>query len=101
MRREYYQVVGSGPWVIDHRNGDSKAYTPGMLFEESPLNPSVVRGLRTKRLRQCSVREANARRLHAQPVVAQPKPGLPKAKSKPKSAPAAPPLVVIEDDNDK
>ncbi len=96
MRREYYQVVGRGPWVIDHRNGDSKAYTPGMLFEESPLNPCVVRGLRTKRLRQCSEREAKAYRLHAQAKKAEPKPGLPAKKA----APAAPPLVVLDDNED-
>jgi hypothetical protein len=29
------------------------------VFEESPLNPGVIRGLRTKRLRQVSKREAD------------------------------------------
>ena len=100
MRREFYQVTGSGPWVVDHRNGESKAYTPGMVFEESPLNVCVVRGLRTKRLRQCSLREAKALRLHAQPVKATPAPAQPKpSKSKSKKAKSSDPIVVIDDES--
>jgi hypothetical protein len=92
MRREYYQVVGRGPWNIDHPNGNATAYRPGQTFEESPLNKSVIRGLRTKRLRKLSEREAKslaalqASKRHG-PVT--PKPGAPKPKPPAKPKPSS------------
>lgn len=96
MRRDYFQVVGSGTWCIDHPNGDAKAYRPGQIFEASPLNPSVDRGLRTNRLRVLSAREQkglkNALAVQvaqsmkaAAPVAPAPKPA-PKPKSSAKSS---------------
>jgi hypothetical protein len=91
MRRAYYQVVGRGPWNIDHPNGVATAYRPGQTFEESPLNRSVVRGLRTRRLRKLDAREARhltalAESKRLGPVT--PKPGLPKPAPTPPKPPA-------------
>lgn len=92
MRRDYYQVVGRGPWNIDHPNGKAIAYRPGNIFEESPLNRSVVRGLRTARLRKMSEREGAALKAlaaskRAGPVTPTPTP--PKPPKAPKSSSGA------------
>lgn len=92
MKREYFQVVGRGPWNIDHPNGKAVAYRPGQIFEESPLNKSVARGLRTKRLRKLSGREAEALKAMfaaKRAGAVTPKPGLPKT-VKPVAKPTAP-----------
>ena len=90
MRRDYYQVVGRGPWTIDHPNGVSTAYRPGNTFEESALNKGVVRGLRTKRLRKLSDREAKALKALAATKRAVPVAEKPEPKPEPKPKPAAP-----------
>lgn len=92
MRREYFQVVGRNPWNIDHPTGMAVAYRPGQIFEESPLNKSVARGVRTKRLRKLSAREAGS--IKAMLAVQRagavtPKPGPPKP-SRTKTAKPAP-----------
>ena len=96
MRREYFQVVGRGPMTIDHPNGQAIAYRPGQIFEESPLNRSVARGVRISRLRKLSEREATAiKAMHAAkragPVT--PKAGLPKSAAKLATAPAPKPVT--------
>jgi hypothetical protein len=81
MKREFFQVVGRGPLNIDHPNGKAVAYRPGQLFEESPLNKSVARGLRAKRLRKLSQREADslkAMQAAKRAGAVTPTPGLPK-----------------------
>ena len=61
MKRTFYQVTGRGALAIDHpATGDSKSYRPGAIFQEHPLNVSVVRALRVKRVRQLSEREADS-----------------------------------------
>ena len=90
MRRSYYQVVGRGPWNIDHPNGNAVAYRPGMTFEESPLNKSVVRGIRTRRLRELDPREVTGLKnllASKRAGAVTPKPGLP---TPPPAAPKPP-----------
>lgn len=66
MRMQYYQVTGRGPWTIDYPGGETKAHRPGdTVGPVSPSNKGVVRGLRSKRLRQMSEREAKALRASA------------------------------------
>jgi hypothetical protein len=67
--------------MIDHpASNDSKSYRPGTIFEESPLNASVVRGLRAKRLREVSGREASSlRAMQAAKRAQVVKPGAPPA----------------------
>lgn len=97
MKRSYFQVTGRGSWCIDHPNGDSVAYRPGDVFEESPLNRSVQRGIRTKRIRELSIREARHRRMMAtKPKAVKPKAGPPPSsvKTKPKDES---PIVVLDE----
>jgi hypothetical protein len=92
MRREYFQVVGRGPLNIDHPSGKAVAYRPGQIFEESPLNKSVARGLRIKRLRKLAAREADgikAMLASKRAGAVTPKPGLP-ASAAPKPSKPAP-----------
>jgi hypothetical protein len=96
MRREYFQVVGRGPLNVDHPNGNAVAYRPGQIFEESPLNRSVARGVRISRLRKLSPREATAiKAMHAakRAGAVTPKPGLPKSAAKSVSKPTPKPVT--------
>ena len=100
MRRSFFQVTGRGSWLIDHPNGNSVAYRPGDTFEESPLNRSVQRGLRTKRLREMDPREVkHLKALKAQPQPAAVKSGPPPASVRTKS-PSEAPIVVLDDQPD-
>lgn len=65
MRTQFYQVTGAQAFTVDYPNGQSIAHRPRQTFEAHPTNKSVVRGLRTKRIRQLSERETNAMRSHA------------------------------------
>lgn len=89
MRAEFYQVIGSGPWMVDHPNGDAISHRPGEIFEARPTNKSVIRGLRAKRLRQLNTRESDARRAAKAVVAVTPKAGPPQqpAVRKPQPAP--------------
>jgi len=58
----FYQVVGSGLWMIDYPHGDAKAHRTGDVFEATPDNQSVTRGLQMGRLREMSDRESTALR---------------------------------------
>jgi len=106
MRTQYYQVTGRGPWMVDFPGGVTKAHRPGQIFEASPSNKGVVRGLRAKRLRKLSDREANALRATKQATVVKPKP----APAPKKTSPARPtraarpddtPIVITDDDEPK
>ncbi len=98
MKRSFFQVVGRGSLCIDSAGGKSVAYRPGDVFEESPLNKSVARGLRVKRLRELDAREVRALRMAAEvaakrkaAAAAMPAPVV-KAKK-----PADEPIIVLPD----
>ena len=74
----YYQVVGRGPWTIDHPDGNAVAYRPGQFFEAAASNAGVQRGLRIGRLRALEPREADALRAAHEAVLVKPKSGPPK-----------------------
>lgn len=73
MKAEFYQVIGSGPCPIDYPNGTAVSHRPGEVIEARPTNKSVIRALRTGRLRMLSIREAAARRAAKQVVAVKPK----------------------------
>lgn len=105
MRTQFYQVVGAGAFTVDYPTGQAIAHRSRQTFEAHPTNKSVVRGLRTNRLRALSKREADAVRSHAaaraklaeeakktkaQKVAAPPKP-------KPKPKAGKEPIVALPD----
>ena len=65
MRTQFYQVVGSGAFTVDYPTGATIAHRARAIFEAHPTNKSVVRGIRTRRLRELSQREGDAMRSHA------------------------------------
>lgn len=85
----FYQVVGSGLWMIDYPHGDSKAHRTGDVFEATPDNQSVSRGLQTGRLREMSDRETKALRAAKTATAVSPTPGPPVRLAEP-AVPAAP-----------
>lgn len=102
MRRNFYQVVGRGALAVDHpTTGDCKSYRPGAIFEESPLNPSVVRAIRTKRVRTLSAREATSLRAMQAAKRAQVVSGPPPKTVKTKKSVVADPIVILDDDAPK
>jgi len=102
MRTQYYQVTGRGPWMVDFPGGVTKAHRPGQIFEASPSNKGVVRGLRAKRLRQLSDREANALRATKVATAVKPRPlPAPKKTPSPKPKPARAddtPIAILDDE---
>jgi len=99
MRRNFYQVVGRGALAIDHpATGDCKSYRPGTIFEESPLNASVVRAVRTKRVRLLTLREADSLRAMQAAKRAQVTKGPPPKTVKTRAPMSAPDPIVILDD---
>jgi len=97
MRRNFYQVVGRGALAVDHpTTGDCKSYRPGTIFEESPLNPCVVRAVRTKRVRLLTAREADSLRAMQAAKRAQVVKGPPPKTVKTKTAVAPDPIVILD-----
>ena len=70
----FYQVVGSGPWMIDYPTGNSISHRPGNIIEARATNSGVVRGLRKKRLRELTEREQGALKASKAAKAVQPKP---------------------------
>ncbi|HUV10000.1 MAG TPA: hypothetical protein VMX12_03415 [Acidimicrobiia bacterium] len=101
MRTQFYQVVGSGAFTVDYPTGITIAHRARAFFEAHPTNKSVVRGIRTRRLRALSQRESDAMRSHAEmraqmaaaPAAAPPKPAV--VKSRPMRDDE--PIVVLPD----
>ena len=99
MRRNYYQVTGRRALAVDHpATGDTKSHRPGAIFEESPLNPCVVRALRSKQVRELSTREATSLRAMQAAQRAKVTAGPPPATAKTRSPFTAPDPIVILDD---
>jgi len=104
MRRSFFQVTGTGSLCVDHAGGESIAHRPGEIFEESPLNKSVVRALRTKRVRELDPREVRGLRMAAQAkaerakVTAGPPPASVKTASKARQ-PKDDPIVILPDES--
>ena len=103
MRRNFYQVTGRSALTVDHpATSDTKSYRPGAIFEESPLNPSVVRAMRTNGVRMLTAREAKSLRAMQQAKRAQIKKGPPPASVKTRAPVAAPtPIVILDDEAPK
>jgi len=100
MKRTFYQVVGTGSLSIDHpAKNDTKAYRPGAIFEESPLNKSVVRAIRAKRVRELSQREVDSlRAMQAAKRQQSMKAGqAPVKPATPALAPATP-IIILDDE---
>lgn len=91
MRAEFYQVIGTGPCPVDYPDGNAISHRPGEIIQASPTNKSVIRALRTKRLRQLSEREAKALRASQTVSAVKPTAGPPPVKptAKPTTEPGS------------
>ena len=105
MRTQFYQVTGAGAFTVDYPTGNTIAHRAKAIFEAHPTNKSVVRGLRTRRIRTLSQRESDAMRSHAKAradLAAKPaakasaKPAA-KTRSAPRADPGDEPIVVLPD----
>ena len=101
MRTQYYQVTGRGPWMVDFPGGVTTAHRPGQIFEASPSNNGVVRGLRAKRLRKLSDRETNALRATKLATIVKTKPAPALKKSPPPKPRADDTPIAIRPDEPK